>query len=52
MKTWKLELNELLEKIERHTSASLWSIKREFNRSDLPFNRKFRKRFLRLINNQ
>lgn len=52
MKVWKLELNDLLERIERHTSASLWRIKREFERSGLTFDRKFRKRFLRLTNNR
>ncbi|XP_031636729.1 uncharacterized protein LOC116349451 [Contarinia nasturtii] len=52
MKAWKVELNELLEKIERHTTASLWRIKIEFERSNLMFDRKFRKRFLRLTNNR
>ncbi|XP_055302403.1 uncharacterized protein LOC129568480 isoform X2 [Sitodiplosis mosellana] len=52
MKAWKVELNDLLEKIERHTSASLWRIKKEFERSGSSFDRKFRKRFLRLTNNR
>lgn len=52
MKVWKVELNDLLERIERHTAASLWRIKREFERSGLTFDRKFRKRFLRLTNNR
>lgn len=52
MKAWEIELNELMEKIERHSTASLWRIRKEFNESDLSFDRKFRKHFLRLTNNR
>lgn len=52
MKAWKVELNDLLERIERHTSSSLWRIKKEFEQSGSSFDRKFRKRFLRLTNNR
>lgn len=52
MKAWKAELNDLLEKIERHTSASLWRIRKEFERSGSSFDRKFRKRFLRMTNHR
>lgn len=52
MKAWKAELNDLLKKIERHTATSLWRIKKEFVKLDLTFDRKFRKRFLRLTNNR
>lgn len=52
MKAWKAELNDLLEKIERYTSASLWRIRKEFERSGSSFDRKFRKRFLRMTNHR
>lgn len=50
--SWQTELDEYLSIVERYVDCSLWRVKKEFTRSGLEFDKKFRKHFLRIINNR